>query len=546
MTQPVPADRPDTGRFNRREFGLLSAGALSAGVLSAGALAAGTVPAGAAAAVGTDCTVDPTAPLEQLRAYWVSSVVNIDWPSATGLSIAQQQAELIAWFDLAVSLRLNAVMLQVRPTADAFWPSPFEPWSQYLSGTQGVDPGYDPLAFAVTEAHNRNLELHAWFNPYRVSMQTDPAQLVPDHPARLHPDWVFPYGPKLYYNPGIPAVRAFVEDAMLDAITRYDVDGAHFDDYFYPYPVTGATLPDADTYAEYGAGFDTVEDWRRHNIDLLISEMNTRIHAAKPWVKFGVSPFGIWRNASADPTGSDTAGTQSYDANFADTRKWVREQWLDYINPQIYWNIGFAVADYQKLATWWSDQVAGTHVQLYVGEATYKIAAAGQPDPWQDPAEMSRHLTLDATLPGVSGNVYFSAKDVKADRIGGMSEAFAEHYAHPAITPAMPHLGGPTPTAPAVTAARRQAGGVAVSWRPGRRPGDATSYAIYRFPAGTRPGDCDRADATDLIATVRATGTAQTYLDQTAAAGRDYTYQVVAVSRLSAQGPPSLPRHATG
>ena len=245
----------------------------------------------------------PTTPLRQFRASWVASVVNIDWPSRTGLTAAQQQAELIGWLDDAVRQHHNAVILQVRPTADAFWPSKVEPWSQYLTGTQGGDPGYDPLAFAVAEAHKRNLELHAWFNPYRLSMGTDINALVPEHPARQHPDWVVTYGGKLYYNPGIPAARKLVEDAIMDAVSRYDIDGVHFDDYFYPYPVAGQVFDDAATYAQYGAGFPTLAEWRRNNIDLLIQELQQRIKAVKPWVKFGISPFAVWRNKATDPLG---------------------------------------------------------------------------------------------------------------------------------------------------------------------------------------------------------------------------------------------------
>ncbi|MGA8116325.1 MAG: family 10 glycosylhydrolase, partial [Actinocatenispora sp.] len=500
------------------------------------ALAAPTGPDGARTA--RPHSADPDAPIEQLRGVWISSVVNIDWPSATGLPVEIQQQQLIDWFDLARRLNLNTVMLQVRPTADAFWPSRFEPWSQYLTGTQGQDPGYDALEFAVTEAHKRNLELHAWFNPYRVSMQTDPSKLVDWHPARKHPDWVFAYGPKLYYNPGIPEVRRFVQDAILDA-TRYDIDGVHFDDYFYPYPLAGQTLPDADTYAKYGAGFDTIEDWRRNNIDLLISEISHRIHARKPWLKFGVSPFGIWRNASSDPAGSDTGGTESYNANFADTRKWVKRGWLDYINPQIYWNIGLAVADYAKLTPWWAEQVRGTHVQLYIGEATYKVGDPAQPAEWQDPAELSRHLTLDQQYPEVGGNVYFSAVQMRTDKLGATSQLVADHYQHRAITPAMPHLDSRAPLRPVVTRVRRGDDGVTLSWNAtgARRP---TSYAIYRFDHV--PGRDDYVDATNLLDTVRATGRHESYTDTSAAPGTAYTYAVVAVSRSAVRSLPSMPR----
>ncbi|MGI8648111.1 MAG: glycosyl hydrolase [Acidimicrobiales bacterium] len=469
----------------------------------------------------------------QFRALWIATVSNIDWPSAAGLSAQQQRTELISWLDLAVRLRLNAVFLHVRPTADAFWPSRYEPWSQYLTGKQGVNPGYDPLAFAVAEAHKRNLELHAWFNPYHLSKQTHLGQLASEHPARQHPDWVFAYGPELYYNPGIPEVRRFVENAILDALSGHDVDGVHFDDYFYPYPIAGQVVPDVDTFAKYGAEFDSVQDWRRDNINKLVVEIGQRVRRAKPWVKFGISPFGIWRNRATDPRGSDTKGLQSYDEIYADTRLWVESGWVDYIVPQLYWNIGWPLADYAKLVPWWSEQVRGTDVQLYLGEAAYRVGERGA---WSNPAELSSHLTLNRNYPEVTGNVYFSAKSLRADTLGATSQLVAEHYRHPAITPPMDHLwhNRPRVQAPMLVRARRTGGGVELRWESGgvHLP---TSYAVYRFDGQARVQDCDFADATHLLATIRN----QWFTDATAAAGRSYTYHVTALDRLSAESEPT-------
>ncbi|MFE9397738.1 glycoside hydrolase family 10 protein [Streptomyces flavidovirens] len=372
----------------------------------------------------------------EMRGMWLASVANRDWPSKAGLTADQQKAELLAHLDTAVRRRLNAVMFQVRPTADAMWPSPYEPWSQYLTGVQGRHPGWDPLGTAVEEAHRRDLELHAWFNPYRVANHTDPSRLVASHPARLNPEWVLPYGGKLYYNPGLPEVRRFVQDAMLDAVQRYDIDAVHWDDYFYPYPVAGQVFDDDEAYARYGTGFPDKAAWRRDNTDRLVSEMADRIKAVKKTgkkaggkVRFGISPFGVWRNASTDPLGSPTrAGVQTYDDLHADTRKWVKEGWIDYIVPQLYWNIGFEAADYAKLVPWWSETVRGTGVHLYAGEALYKAGDPAQPAAWQDPAELSRHLTLAADHPEVRGHVFFSAKEVAADRIGAMDRVVADHY----------------------------------------------------------------------------------------------------------------------
>jgi uncharacterized lipoprotein YddW (UPF0748 family) len=400
-------------RITRRAFTALSAGA------------ALTVRSG-----GTPARADGAeSPTEQLRGMWIATVTDDDWPSAPGLPADRQRAELTALLDIAATRRLNTVYLQVRPAADAFWPSPYEPWSQYLTGTQGKPPGWDPLEFAVREAHRRGLRLHAWCNPYRVSVDDTLDALVPWHPARRHPEWVVAYGGQLHYNPGIPAVRRFVQDAMLDAVERYPIDGLHWDDYFYPYPVAGQTFDDDDAFARYGGDFTDRNAWRRNNIDLLVRETASRVRALRPRASFGISPFGVWRNAATDPRGSDTtASVQTYDDLYADTLRWVREEWVDSICPQIYWHIGFAAADYAKLVPWWSEAVEGTRVRLYVGEALYRQGAGGQPAPWQDPAELSRHLTFDQAWPQVRGNVYFSAKDVAADPTGAMARVVADHY----------------------------------------------------------------------------------------------------------------------
>ncbi|MFF9149227.1 glycoside hydrolase family 10 protein [Streptomyces sp. NPDC014861] len=363
------------------------------------------------------------------RGMWVATVFNRDWPSRTGLSAAAQRSELLRHLDRAVERRLNAVVLQVRPTADALWPSPHEPWAECLTGTQGKDPGWDPLGTAVAEAHERGLELHAWFNPYRVANHTDPGRLAASHPARVHPDWTVPYGGRLYYDPGLPEVRRFVQDAMLDAVRRYDIDAVHWDDYFYPYPVAGERFKDDASYARHGAGFPDRADWRRHNTDLLVSEMSARVKEVNPHVRFGVSPFGVWRDVADDPEGSDTgAGLATYDDLYADTRKWVREGWIDHVVPQLYWHIGHPTTDYARLLAWWDATVRGTGVRLRIGEALYKAGDTAQPAAWQDPEELSRHLALAAGRPGVDGHCFFAAKEVAEDRIGALAAAVTDHY----------------------------------------------------------------------------------------------------------------------
>ncbi|MFG3235044.1 glycoside hydrolase family 10 protein [Streptomyces antibioticus] len=372
----------------------------------------------------------------EMRGMWLATVANRDWPSRTGLSAAAQRAELIGWLDLAVRNKLNAVFFQVRPTADALWPSSYEPWSQVLTGTQGKAPGWDPLGTAVTEAHARGLELHAWFNPYRVATHTDPTRLVASHPARKNPGWVVAYGGKLYYNPGLPKVRAFVQDAMMDAVKKYPVDAVHFDDYFYPYPVAGQTFDDEAAYDTYGGAFSTRAAWRRDNIDQLVLETAARIKSVRPGTQFGISPFGVWRNASSDSRGSDTRALQSYDDIHADTRKWVKEGWIDYVVPQLYWHIGNSAADYAKLVPWWAEVAQGSRTRLYLGEALYRAGDPAQAAAWQDAAELSRHLTLAKKYPAARGHVLFAAKDVKTNRIGAMARVVADHYKQPAKPPA--------------------------------------------------------------------------------------------------------------
>jgi uncharacterized lipoprotein YddW (UPF0748 family) len=450
----------------------------------------------------------PVTAVRELRGLWIASVANIDWPAKPGLPVTQQKADYVSLLDRARAAGVNAVFVQIRPTADSFYPSALEPWSQYLTGTQGRDPGYDPLRFLVSEAHKRDLEFHAWFNPYRISLQGDLGKLAPNHPARLHPDWVVGYGRQLYYNPGIPAVRRFVEQVILDTTRRYDIDGVHFDDYFYPYPVAGQQFPDQQTFARYGGGFADIGDWRRSNVNSLISELSFRIHAMKPWIAFGVSPFGIWRDARTDPTGSDTqGGVHDYDDLYADTRTWIRNRWVDYIAPQLYWPVGYTIADYAKLLPWWAHEVAGTGVSLYIGQAVYKIGAASPPA-WQDPAEMPRHIALDRATAGVRGDILYNATTLLADPLRFTDQLRADLYARPAIVPVRPTVAGHAPPAPILLPPT----GNTLHWI-----GFATSYAVYQDG--------------NLLTTLRGTSL-------TLPAGR-HSYAVTALDRTHHESRPS-------
>src|SRR6201996_5946292 len=285
-------------------------------------------------------------PKREFRGVWLATVVNIDWPTDIHASPDKQKKELLGILDADQAAGINAVILQVRPAADAFYAKSLEPWSKWLTGKQGQAPGplYDPLEFAITEAHKRGMELHAWFNPYRATTDGKFGALSPEHITNIKPEWFFIYGGIKLFNPGIPEVREYIVKVLLDVVDNYDVDGIHMDDYFYPYQIDGQHINDAQTFKDYGGDFDNIKDWRRNNVDLLIKMLGDSIHKHKPHVKFGISPFGIWANKYQNPEGSDTHGGSSYYELFADSRKWIKEGWIDYINPQLYWPIDYRSA----------------------------------------------------------------------------------------------------------------------------------------------------------------------------------------------------------
>ena len=510
--------------------GLVRAAAYEPPVVTGGAWSPGAATAGPVAGTNGTCAGVPVRAARQLRGFWLTTVTNIDFPSRPGLSQAQVKAEYVRWLDLAAAQNHNAIFVHVRPSGDAFWQSDYAPWSEWLTGKRdGTSPGWDPMAFMVSEAHARNLEFHAWFNPYRGTQPgpggpgADFTKLAPNHPLLAHRDWAISY-PKgktgrLYFDPGNPAARTFVEDAMLEAVTRYDIDGVHFDDFFYPYPQAGEDFPDNASYAKYGKGQSRAA-WRRGNVDTLVREMNQRIKAVKPWVKFGISPFGIWRNKGTDPLGSVSSGLEAYDAIYADTRKWVQEGWLDYIVPQLYWNIGFAKADYAKLLPWWAALVKGTGVQLWIGQADYRVGESGA---WSDPAELDRHLTMDAKY-GVQGEVHFSAKQVRADRLGSVTRYRNAHYAAPALIPTMKQLPVALPAAPSLVSSAPAAGTRRFEATAAQA---AVSWALYRVNGA----------AADLVATGRS-GAEVT--DPAPPAG-PATYCLSSLDRSGNEGPISAP-----
>lgn len=420
-------------------------------------------------------------PKYQLRAVWVASVTNIDWPTTKFLTPAQQREEIITLLDRHKQNGMNCIMLQVRPSCDAFYYSEIEPWSEWLTGEQGLapNPAYDPLPFWLTEAHKRGIEVHAWFNPYRAVFNKNSSSVSNSHISKTHPEWICVYDVLKVLNPGIPDVRAYDTKVILDVVKRYDIDGVHFDDYFYPYPKTGITFPDSVTFAAYGSGFNNINDWRRNNVNALISMLSDSIKHYKKHVKFGISPFGIWRNSSTDSLGSGTAGLQSYDAIYADSRKWVQSGWLDYINPQVYWYIGYNIAAYDTLVNWWAKNSFGRHV--YVGEAAYKINSGGN---WNNLSEMPNHLRYVSQIPQIKGNVYFSSKSI-TNNFGGFQDSLRNNfYKYPSLTPPMPWLDSIAPNKIENLVLLKDSNKVKLSWTKPliAQDGDsAKRFVIYRF-----------------------------------------------------------------
>jgi len=475
------------------------------------------------------CGGQPTVAPRELRGMWLTTVKNIDWPSQPGLSEEQVKQEYLGWLDVAQRYHHNAIFVQIRPSADAFWPSPYAPWSQWLTGlADNSSPGWDPLQWMIEQTHARNIEFHAWFNPYRgdqpapLGPGADLTKLAPDNPLVKHPEWrvVYPQGTAndgLYFDPGNPAARKFVEDSMLDAVARYDIDGVDFDDFFYPYPAAKQDFDDAASYAEYGHGADKAQ-WRRDNVNTLVREMSERLKALKPSVKFGIAPFGIWRNASTDPAGSATNGLQSYDQIYADSRTWVKQHWIDYIMPQLYWQIGFGPADFTVLLDWWSKLVAGTGVQLYPAHGDYRIGDRGA---WSDPAELDRQFALDRKY-GVLGTVHYSGVSIRDDKLGAVSRYSDKYYPTLALLPTMGRLPVARPGAPLGIGVHTSDGDTTVTWRPGNGP-VPTSYAVYRLDPG--------AAVARLVASVRT----QSFVDRSVPAGARYC--VSGLDRSANEGP---------
>ncbi len=339
-------------------------------------------------------------PEEEMRAVWISTVYRADFLSVQNDAEAQKK-EFVQKLDQIKAMGLNTVVVQIRPKGDALYESSLNPWSDVLTGTQGRSPGYDPMQFMIEETHKRGMAFHAWMNPYRITTSgVDLAALSADNQARQHPDWILTHKNAMYYNPEREDVKEYIVNTVAEVVQNYDVDGIHFDDYFYPsnYPLPESEGPEGPT-----------ANARREHVNDLIARVDKKIKQLNQDVAFGISPMGIWKNSTSDPEGSATKGSEGYYNVFGDAKTWVKKGWVDYIVPQIYWETGHAAADYETLVDWWSDVVRGTDVKLYIGQGIYKDSVA---------AEITKELKINEKYPEVSSSFFFSLRDLLSDRQG--------------------------------------------------------------------------------------------------------------------------------
>lgn len=459
--------------------------------------------------------VSAESPKQEFRGAWLHTVYQGQYKKQT---TAQNQAYLRNLLDSLQLTGVNAVIFQVRPQADAFYDSKLEPWSRFLTDDGAKPkPYWDPLQFMVEECHKRGMELHAWLNPYRVT--TNAKQTLPKgHIYHKHPERFVRYDGKLYFNPGLPENREFIGKVVEDIVSRYDIDAIHFDDYFYPYPAKGKDFDDAAAFAKYGKGMAR-DDWRRHNVDLLIEELNTRIKKLKPWVRFGISPFGIWRNKTSDPRGSDTNGLQNYDALYADVLLWEEKGWIDYLLPQLYWELDHKAASSRILADWWNEN-SGHNRHLYIGQDVERCMSKG---------ELGEKVEISRSRQNVAGNCWWPGYSVTRNS-GGVADSLASDLQKEiALVPPSFWLSSTTPAAP--TKVSVEPGGV-IAWQapaPQGKIGDVTRFVIYRFDS---PENIDVKDASAIIAVVP---------DMSFKTTEPGTYVVSALDRVNNESEPSVP-----
>ena len=423
-------------------------------------------------------------PKYEFRGVWIASVANIDWPKSGMTDPAEQRADFIRILDQHQRNRMNAMIVQIRPAADAFYPSKYEPWSEWLTGEQGKAPSpyWDPLAFMIEETHKRGMEFHAWLNPYRAVQTIGKSSIAADHITKRKPDWFLVYGDKKYFDPGNKDAQQFVVNVVRDIVKRYPVDAIHMDDYFYPYRIPGKEFPDAESYARSGSKLNK-EDWRRSNVDSIILAISKAIKEEKKEVRFGISPFSVWRNQDKDARGSDSrAGQTNYDDLYADILLWLEKGWIDYVTPQLYLEIGHDKIAYEKLLDWWSKNAYGKHI--YIGHGIYRVDEKSSVK-WKNPAELPNQLKLLRQNPAVQGSIFFSSKSFDKNPNGWNDSLQNNYYKYPALIPPMDWISKEKPATPTLIHVTKKSDTVSFTVKPGSTAKLAVKYfVLYRFPAG--------------------------------------------------------------
>lgn len=374
----------------------------------------------------------------EFRGVWVATVDNIDWPGQGNFNTDSQKKEFIHLLDMHQRNGLNALVVQVRPCTDAFYPSQYEPWSQWLTGVQGQPPSpyYDPLAFMIAETHKRGMVFHAWMNPYRAEFNLGNSSISATHITRLHPEWFLTYGDKRYFDPGNKQAQQYVTKVVTDVVSRYAVDAIHFDDYFYPYRIAGKEFPDEASYGQYGNGLKK-DDWRRSNTDSIIAMLSRAIKKENTKCQFGISPFGVWRTQEKDPVnGSKTNGASSnYDDLYADILLWLKQGWIDYVAPQLYWEFGHRIAPYEVLLDWWGKHTYGKH--CYIGMGIYR---AGSNAGWKEINQLPRQIEAMRNTPNMKGMIFFSSKTFEKNPNGWNDSLRLNYFKEPVKVPDMEWL----------------------------------------------------------------------------------------------------------
>ncbi len=476
-------------------------------------------------------------PKREFRAVWIATVDNIDWPSSKRMEPDKQREEFSALLDFHKKVGMNAVFVQVRAAGDAFYAKSAEPWSEWLTGKQGQVPSplWDPLDFMIGESHKRGLEFHAWLNMNRLVHKSS-TSVSSQNISRTHPEWILSYDGYKLFDFGIPEVRQFITDMTVNVAKNYDVDGIHFDDYFYPYAVAGEVIQDDATYRKYGQSFASKADWRRNNIDLLVKQIHDALTIVNPRLKFGISPFGVWRNKGTDPEGSKTYGAlASYDDLFADSRKWIHEGWIDYIAPQVYFSSGFNKVPYKNMVDWWAENSFGRH--FYVGVGAYRVGYKDKDTHWANPKEIPnqiRYLREDEA----DGAIFFSSRSLRNNSLGFVDSLRKDLYRYPALVPTMPWKDKIAPLSPKSLKATLLTNGLELFWEkpdPAQDGDRATYYVIYRFSPDEKP------TAHDPRKIIGMCFEGEKFLDTSVTSGQRYVYYVTAVDRLHNEGRPIGP-----